>query len=90
MLYVQFYSMSTGYIPGSSPPRFDPAYSVPIEACGDRGVIIVDGRLNPERIMRIAREECKKRGFVGLRIFRGESFTRSLPVSTFFSLQGAE
>lgn len=81
MVYVQFFQNSTGYVPGTIPPRFDPAYVKPIEATGDRGVLIVDGRLSAENIGRIAAEECRRRGFVAWQVFKGESFTRSRAVS---------
>lgn len=34
-----------------------------IPACGDRSVIILDGRYNIADNAAIARQECKKRGF---------------------------
>lgn len=48
-----------------------------IEACGDRSVVVIDGRLNSATMGRIAAEECKKRGYVAWAMFAGESFTRS-------------
>lgn len=81
MLFAQFYYLSTGYIPGSIPPRFDDAYKTPIEACGDRAVIVLDARHSNTTNDAIARAECEKRGYVGYQIFRGETFTRSHSVS---------
>ena len=52
-----------------------------IGACGDRSVVILDGRLNPHTLGEIAAEECKRRGYLAWRIFKGESFTRSRPIS---------
>ncbi len=68
MIYAQFYQR--GVITGNI-----------IEACGDRSVIVLDGRNAPSTLGAIAESECKRRGFVAWRIFRGESFTRSAPVS---------
>ena len=81
MIFAQFFQMSTGYVEGSIPPRFDEAHKRPIEACGDRGVLVIDGRLSPETIGDIARKEGAKRGYVAYRIFRGDTFTRSSPIS---------
>jgi hypothetical protein len=49
----------------------------PIEACGDRAVIILDGRSKPNTHVDIARRECVKRGYVGFTLHIGEAFTRS-------------
>ena len=68
MIYVQFYQR--GVITGET-----------IEACGDRAVIILDGRCSHKWMGDIAALECKHRGYVAWRIFKGESFTRSAPVS---------
>lgn len=81
MLFAQFYQLSTGYVPGSIPPRFDDAYKRPIGACGDRAVIVLDARHSNATNDNIARAECEKRGYIGYQIFRGESFTRNRSVS---------
>ncbi len=52
-----------------------------IGACGDRSVVILDGRLCAHTLGEIAAEECKRRGYLAWRIFKGESFTRSRPIS---------
>lgn len=71
MYYVQFYQRAA-YPVGTTNI---------IEASGDRSVVILDGRLRPQSMGRIAAAECAKRGYLAWRIFRGESFTRSAPVS---------
>lgn len=81
MFYIQFYQKSTGYIPGSIPPRFSEEYITDIEATGDRGVIIVDGRMSPDNIRAIAEREGAKRGYCAWALFKGESFTRAKKVS---------
>lgn len=49
----------------------------PIPACGDRSVIILDGRNSTKTHVSIAREECRKRGYIGFTLNRGETFVRS-------------
>lgn len=49
----------------------------PIEATGDRSVIILDGRERAASHVTIARAECIKRGYVGFTLHMGETFTRS-------------
>lgn len=81
MLYVQFFQLSTGYVAGSIPPRFDAAHKTAIPATGDRGVVVLDARNSRETHKRIAAAECKKRGYVAWQLFAGETFTRSRPLS---------
>jgi hypothetical protein len=69
MIFAQFYH----------PSATDP--STLIEACGDRSVAIIDARLKSSTIGEIAAEECVKRGYKAWRIFKGETFTRSYPIS---------
>lgn len=83
MVYVQFYQLSTGYVPGTIPPWFDAAYRAPIEATGDRSVVVIDGRLRTDSIARIAADECAKRGYVGWILFKGLSFADSRPVNAY-------
>lgn len=52
-----------------------------IEACGDRAVIILDGRHNLHTNHGIASTECAKRGYLGYQLRIGENFTRSMPLS---------
>ena len=68
MLYAQFYQKSA--ISDSL-----------VEACGDRSVIILDGRYSPQTNGEIAAREAAKRGYLAWSIHRGESFTRSTKVS---------
>ena len=69
MIYAQFYQQSA-----TNPHNV-------IEACGDRSVVIYDGRLNRASVGRDAAAEAKRRGYVAWRIFKGESFTRSAAIS---------
>jgi len=69
MLYAQFLQRSA----------LNP--EVIIEACGDRAVVILDGRMRLQTARDIASDECAKRGYVAWQLMRGESFTRSIPAS---------
>lgn len=69
MIYAQFYTRNAIH------PELI------VEACGDRAVVIIDGRLSKQAIARIAETECMKRGYTAWAIFRGETFTRSHKVS---------
>lgn len=79
MLFAQFYKMSTGYIDGTIPPQFGEKKL--IEASGDRSVIVLDGRLSGSFNCHIAREECKKRGYVAYALFKGLTFTRASQIT---------
>ena len=68
MIYAQFYHPSC--LDGK-----------PIEACGDRSVIILDGRQNRKTWKETAQTECKKRGYIGWSLYSGETFTRSTQIS---------
>lgn len=76
MRYAQFFTHSTGYVPGSIPPRFD-GPRVPIEACGTDGVMPVDGRYGDARAILEARQMCKRRGFIGFTMNAGPSYLDS-------------
>ena len=51
-----------------------------IEACGDRSVIILDGRCSKQWMGETASAECAKRGFVAWQIHKGD-FRDSKPIS---------
>ena len=67
MTYVQFYH----YIANGSL----------MEASGDRSVVILDGRCSKQWMGDISASECKHRGYDAWCLFKGESFTRSAPIS---------
>lgn len=50
------------------------------EPCGDRAVIILDGRMTKANMGAIAACECKKRGYIAWAIFQG-TFTTSRRIS---------
>jgi hypothetical protein len=78
MIYVQFYQRSA-----LNPDDI-------IEACGDRSVVILDGRCSKQWMGETSAAECKRRGYVAWRIFKGETFTRSAPVSQLWHVQPTE
>jgi len=51
-----------------------------VEGCGDRAVIILDGRITKKLMGEISATECQKRGFVAWQIHQGD-FRQSKPVS---------
>lgn len=65
-MYAQFQTMGTGYIRGTIPPQFGSPY--PIDACGDRGIIKLDGRMSLANMHIIASAEQVKRGYIGYRL----------------------
>ena len=69
--YIQFLTLSTGYVPGSIPPRFDDSHKKPIELLGSSGIFQVDGRWNSETIHAVAREQAKSRRAIGYKICHG-------------------
>jgi len=76
MRFAVFHKLSTGYVAGSIPPRFD-GPAKPIPALGSDGVMRFDGRYSLRHCAALARTACRKRGFIGFTIEHGESFTRS-------------
>ena len=68
MLFATFYQ---------HPVNYGQADLSPIEACGDRAVIILDGRSKQADHVAIAHNECVKRGYVGFALHKGDTFTRS-------------
>lgn len=71
MVYAQFYQRAV----------WPEGTTEIIEGTGDRSVVVIDGRLNPQTIGRIAAAECLKRGYVAWQVFRGDSFMQAHPLS---------
>ena len=68
MLYAQFFV-------------HDPSCNV-AAAIGDQSVIEINDRLSPQHVRESADAECLKRGYIAWQIFRGETFCRSVSVSS--------
>jgi hypothetical protein len=49
------------------------------EACGDRSVIILDGRSRHATHLQVGAAECRKRGYDAFQVYRGASLLRSSP-----------
>lgn len=49
------------------------------EACGDRSVVILDGREKSASHLKVGAAECRKRGFDAFQVYKGASFVRSNP-----------
>ena len=75
MRFAQFWTMSTGYIPGTIPPEF--GTPSPIEACGSNAVLVIDGRLSLHNAIVVAAKVAKERGYTGFSIHKGESFSNN-------------
>jgi hypothetical protein len=66
--YIQFWQDSTGWN-----GRDFSGPVVPIEACGDRAIIIMDGRCNLRSAIDTGHTECIKRGYIGFSVYRGDN-----------------
>lgn len=47
-----------------------------VEACGDRAVIILDGRSHAGTHHQLSARACRERGFVAYQLHKGNCFTR--------------
>lgn len=66
MIYVQFFNRR----------GFDYA-----EACGDRSIVILDGRSRLATHLQVGAAECRKRGYDAFQVYRGASLLRAMPCS---------
>ena len=57
--------LSTGYVQGTIPPRFDDANRRPITACGSDSKKYIDGRWSQNRIHQEAQNWIEKSGGIG-------------------------
>ena len=79
MIWSQFFHLSTGYIAGTLPPEFGEPQL--IEACGSGAVFVLDGRNAWHTQHEHAKEVCKRRKYLAYQLYKGETFTRSVPIS---------
>jgi hypothetical protein len=75
MIYAQFFRAHWDHKTGKKDE------SRLVKACGDRSVIILYGPWNEKRLHEEVGKTCKKRKFLGYQLFKGETFTRSVPIS---------
>lgn len=72
MQFIQFYTRAVT----------DPKKLIP--ACGDRAVIIVDGREREMAHHKLAQYFQMRRGYEAYRLMKGETFTRAEPTTGVF------
>ncbi len=77
MLYAQFFCLSTGYPDGIKKRT---------EACGSWGVCIIDARLRKDTQHALAVDYGRKHKWIAYQLHKGESFSRSSPVSDIINL----
>lgn len=70
MIFAQFYTRAV-------PNKWNDYSDHMVEACGDRSVIILDGRNRVDVHHDIAASECRKRGYIAYQIHSG-SFSESV------------
>lgn len=83
MIYAQFFQLSTGYVPHSIPPRFDPALRVPIPACGTFAFIRLDGRLREETLLKQAEDACRRGKYIGFQLLKGPKPSMATPITPY-------
>lgn len=81
MIFAEFYHLSTGW--DGKPKRLIPA-------CGDRAVIILDGRQNRATHVDVARRTARERGYLGFSLHAGETFTRSRVIRDLETLEAQD
>lgn len=89
MRYIQFFHNSTGYVPGSIPPRYDAAYIKPIPALGSENSIPLDGRLNKAHCLMEAASLATSPRYhraVGYQLMQGANFSDARPWSAYVPL----
>ena len=52
-----------------------------VEACGDRGDIILDGRQCMDVMKDLALYRCRKHGYLAYQLHKGETFPRYSPIT---------
>lgn len=88
MVFVQYYKLSTGYDYKTN--SFKEELKAPIPACGDRAVLVLDGRQSLKTWHNDAKafNGIRRNVYCGYVLYKGESFTRAKPVSEYVSLIG--
>lgn len=80
MYYAQFFNTRT------YPTKTDEL----LEACGDRAVVIFDGRMTLTSMIKEAERVCEQRKYAGWQMFKGETFTRSNAISKVYRTKGEQ
>lgn len=75
-IYCQFLTLSTGYIEGSCPPKFEDSNRKPIDSLGSDGRMILDGRKSINTLIEdcelLMAKQVKNR--IGFKIIKSNSF----------------
>lgn len=82
MKYIQFYTLSTGYVEGTVPPEFDEALVKPVEGVGSDSVLILDGRLNYAHCKLEADYEMqspRRHRYCGYQLMQGDKISTAKP-----------
>jgi len=56
------------------------------EVVGDRGIILIDGRLSLFNQQSVAFDECLKRGFDGYQVLQGDNLLSARPIGNFVKI----
>lgn len=86
--FAQFLHNSTGYIPGTIPPKFSEDFVKPIPAQGSDSVYVVDGRWGERMKDYMIKERLNMlnknlgRGYIGYQIIHGDRFTSNKIIKT--------
>ena len=77
--YIQFMTLSTGYIQGTVPPQFSDENKKPIDLLGSDGIVYLDNRLNLnnmiEKGFNVLNKHIKKNSIVGFKVI---AYNRSI------------
>ncbi len=89
MIYVQFFDQKRVPEIDDETGEYTGLFRLPEneyqEAVGDRAVIILDGRNTRQNMLDISAHEMTKRGYKAFQLVSGDSFTRSIPISTLYT-----
>ena len=67
--YIQFKTLSTGYISGTVPPQFSKEHVKPFDELGSDGIHYLDNRLSLNNMVKMGIDLCKvKRNQIGFSI----------------------
>jgi len=86
MIFVQYFQQSTGY--DYKTGSINPDLIKPIEACGDRAVIILDGRQSIDTWHCDAKQAngVRRPVYCGYVLYKGSSFSNAKPISQYNTL----
>ena len=88
-VWAHFWQLSTGYVQGSKPPRFEEAARRPIPACGTDAYMYMFG--SGAASLARARAECRRRGYIGFNVeTMGEVATDIRPFEAVPKLEDSE